>query len=153
MIAEAGLLRRVSRDLAGARVAALRQGLALMPMTDEPAGAFTDGGDAEVLGFGRLSAGFERTLGRWSVAGPLAYVEAEYFGGAGEQRAAVWADGTLVLGPLDVPVKRWFSRPVGPVSQALRRLGVRRRPGGDEFDAVGLGRHRHTDDWAASGAG
>ncbi|MGW1596321.1 hypothetical protein [Streptomyces sp. NPDC002343] len=120
-------------------------------MTDEPADAGTDRDGAGVPGFGRLSAGFERTLGRWSAAGPLAYVEAEYFGGAGEQRAAVWADGALVLGPLDVPVKRWFSRPVGPVSQALRRLGVRREPGGDEFDAVGLGRHRHTDDWAASG--
>ncbi|MFF7091912.1 hypothetical protein ACFY9A_05875 [Streptomyces rubradiris] len=69
----------------------------------------------------------------------------------GEERAAVWADGALVLGPLDVPVKRWFSRPVGPVSQALRRLGARRGLGRDEFDTVGLDRHRWTDDWAASG--
>ncbi|MFF5438484.1 hypothetical protein [Streptomyces achromogenes] len=151
MVAEDDVLRGVSRDVAEARVVALRQGLSLVPMTDELVDAVADGGDAEVLGFRRLSAGFERMLAGWSVAGPLAYVEAEYFGGVGEERAAVWADGALVWGPLDVPVKRWFSRPVGPVSQALRRLGARRGLGGDEFGAVGLDRHRWTDDWAASG--
>ncbi|MEU7086986.1 hypothetical protein [Streptomyces achromogenes] len=120
-------------------------------MTDELVDAVADDGDARVLGFQRLSAGFEGILAGWSVAGPLTYVEAEHFGGVGEQRAVVWADGDLVLGPLDVPVKRWFSRSVGPVSQALRRLGARRGIDGDEFDAVGLDRYRWTDDWAASG--
>ncbi|CAL9373163.1 hypothetical protein [Streptomyces sp. enrichment culture] len=153
VIAEDGLLRGVAGDVAGARVVGLRQGLSLVPMTDELVNAVAGGGGAEVLGFRRLSAGFERLLAGWSVAGPLAYVEAEHFGGVGEERAVVWAGGGLALGPLDAPVKRWFSRPAGPVSQALRRLGARRRRGGDEFDAVGLDRHRWTDDWAASGAG
>ncbi|WDM10583.1 hypothetical protein J3S85_02875 [Streptomyces lavenduligriseus] len=153
VIAEDGLPRGVARDVAGARVVGLRQGLSLVPMTDELVNAVAGGGGAEVLGFQRLSAGFERLLAGWSVAGPLAYVEAEHFGGVGEERAVVWAGGGLVPGPLDAPVKRRFSRPVGPVSQALRRLGARRRLGGDEFDAVGLDRHRWTDGWAASGAG
>ncbi|MGW2950472.1 hypothetical protein [Streptomyces eurythermus] len=152
VIAECGLLHGVSREVGRARVVTLRQGLALVPMTDELVDAVAGGGGTEALGFERLSAGFERMLAGWSVAGPVAYVEAEYFGGAGEERAAVWADGALAVGPLDVPVKRWFSRPVGPVSQALRRLGARRGLGGDEFDAVGLGRHRWTGDWAAYGA-
>ncbi|MDN3260744.1 hypothetical protein QWJ26_13150 [Streptomyces sp. CSDS2] len=153
VIAEDGLLRGVARDVAGARVVALRQGLSLLPMTDELVDARAGAGGTEVLGFQRLPAGFERTLAGWSVAGSLAYVEVESFGGVGEERAAVWAGGGLVLGPLDVPVKRWFSWPVGPVSQALRRLGARGGRGGDAFDAVGLDRHRWTEDWAASGAG
>ena len=70
-----------------------------MPMTDEVFDGVTDGSTAGDLGFGRLPGGFERLLAQWSVSGPVAYVEAEYFGGVGEQRAAVWADGALVLGP------------------------------------------------------
>ncbi|MFB7576979.1 MULTISPECIES: hypothetical protein [unclassified Streptomyces] len=119
-------------------------------MTDEVFDAVTDGSTAG-LGFWRLPGGFERLLAQWSAAGPVAYAEAEYFGGVGEQRAAVWVDGTLALGPLDAPTRRWFSRAVSPISQALRRLGARRGLGEDEFEAVGLDRHRNNDDWIPSG--
>ncbi|MFZ4239691.1 hypothetical protein ACOZGD_31515 [Streptomyces murinus] len=76
-------------------------------MTDEVFDAVTDGGTEGALGFWRLPGGFEKLLARWSAAGPVAYVEAEYFGGTGEQRAAVSADGELVLGPLGAPTKKW----------------------------------------------
>ncbi|MGW5611730.1 hypothetical protein ACWEWI_37895 [Streptomyces sp. NPDC003753] len=89
-------------------------------------------------------------LAQWSAAGPVAYVEAEYFGGVGEQRAAVWADGVLAVGPLDVPAKKWLSRAASPISQALRQLGARSGLGKDEFEAVGLDRHRNNDDWISS---
>uniref|UniRef100_A0AAU2VFF7 Uncharacterized protein n=1 Tax=Streptomyces sp. NBC_00003 TaxID=2903608 RepID=A0AAU2VFF7_9ACTN len=61
-----------------------------MPMTDEVFDAVTDGSTGAELGFWRLPGGFDGLLARWSAAGPLAYAEAEYFGGVGEQRAAVW---------------------------------------------------------------
>lgn len=150
VIAGDELLRAVSQDVPGARVAALHQGLLLMPMTDEVFDAVTDGSSGGALGFWRLPGGFEGLLAQWSAAGPVAYVEADYFGGVGEQRAAVWADGALVLGPLDVPTKKRFSRPVSPISQALRRLGARRSPGEDEFEAVGLDRYRDNDGWISS---
>ncbi|MFF4708709.1 hypothetical protein ACWC4D_08075 [Streptomyces sp. NPDC001288] len=121
-----------------------------MPMTDEVFDALTDGSDGRDLGFWRLPGGFDTLLAQWSTAGPTSYVEAEYFGGVGDQRAAVWADGVLALGPLDEPAKRRFSRPVSPISQALRRLGARRGPGEDEFEAVGLGRRRSNEDWISS---
>lgn len=35
-----------------------------------------------------------------------------------------------------------------PISRALARLGVTRAGARDEFDAVGLGRHRSTENWA-----
>jgi hypothetical protein len=131
-------------------LAPLRQGLSLMPMTDEVFDAVTDGGPAEVLGFWRLPGRFDTLLAQWSAAGPVAYVEAEYFGGTGSQRAAVWADGALAFGPVDVPARRRLSRTVSPISQALRRLGARRSPGEDEFDAVGMNRHRDNDGWISS---
>src|SRR5258708_22051255 len=70
-----------------------------MPMTDELFDAVTDG-SSDALGFWRLPGGFDRVLAGWSAGGPVAYVEAEYFGGTGTQRAVVWAGGVLVLGPL-----------------------------------------------------
>ncbi|PVC84266.1 hypothetical protein DBP20_17910 [Streptomyces sp. CS131] len=74
-------------------------------------------------------------------------MEAEHFGGAGRQRAAVWAVGSLTLDPLDEPTKQDLSRAVSPVSQALRRLGAQRGVGYDEFESVGLNRHRTNEDW------
>ncbi|MGC9381237.1 hypothetical protein [Streptomyces sp. MH13] len=150
VIAGDELLRAASRGVAGARVVPLRQGLSLMPMTDEVFGAVTDGSAVRALGFWKLPGGFEISLARWSAAGPVAYVEAEYFGGVGEQRAAVWADGALAVGPLDVPARKWMVRAVSPISQALQQLGVKRSLGGDEFEALGLGRHRNADDWMSS---
>ena len=37
----------------------------------------------------------------------------------------------------------------GPVNAALRAVGVVGTTGRDEFDEIGLGRHRQTDGWLA----
>ncbi|MER5950186.1 hypothetical protein ABT127_29450 [Streptomyces sp. NPDC001904] len=150
VIASDELLQVASREVPGSRVVPLRQGLSLMPMTDEVCDVVTDDSAEGDLGFWKLPGGFETRLAQWSSTGPVAYVEADYFGGVGEQRAAVWADGSLALGPLGEPEKKRFSRAVSPISQALRRLGARRSLGEDEFEAVGLDRHRTSDDWGTS---
>jgi hypothetical protein len=142
VIAGDELLRAAAQNVPGARVAFLGQGLSLLPMTDEVFDAVTDDLAGTALGFWRLPDAFERKLAEWSSAGPVAYVEAEYFGGVGEQRAVVWADGALAWGPSDRPATE-----VSPISQALRRLGAVSGQGQDEFTAVGLDRHRHNDGW------
>ncbi|CAG7643425.1 hypothetical protein [Actinacidiphila bryophytorum] len=147
VIAEERLLRAAVRDLAGAGATSLGQGLALMVMTDRLFDAVTDGSPVGDLGFWLLPGGFERTLAGWSTAGPVAYVEADFFGGVGEQLAAVWADGARVWGPLHTPVGQPFPAAGSPISQALRRLGAVAHAGGDEFSAVGLDRHRFSEDW------
>jgi hypothetical protein len=149
VIAGDELLRGASRDLPAARVAPLGQGLSLAPMTDELFDAVADGTDVDSLGFWRLPGGFDRLLAEWSAAGPVAYVEAEYFGGWGEQHAAVWACGAIVLGPLHLPEGQPLPPTGGPISQALRQLGVLTIATEDEFSAVGLDRHRHSEDWIA----
>ncbi|MGQ4483761.1 hypothetical protein [Streptomyces sp. SAS_276] len=145
VIAGDELLRASARSVSDAHVASLGQALSLLPMTDELFDAVTDGSDGSTLGFWRLPGGFDRTLAEWSAGGPVAYVEAEYFGGTGEQRAAVWADGALAWGPSDDR-----ARGLGPISQALRRLGATSGPGQDEFTAVGLDRHRDNAGWVAA---
>ncbi|WP_438306982.1 hypothetical protein ACSHXN_46420 (plasmid) [Streptomyces sp. HUAS TT11] len=148
VIAKGEVLRVASRDLPAARVASLGQGLSLIPMTDQLFDAATDGTEGP-LSFWRLPGGFDKRLADWSAAGAVAYVEAEYFGGVGEQHAAVWADGAVVLGPLHVPEGQPFGSAGSPISQALRGLGVVADAATDEFGTVGLDRHRHSEDWIA----
>ena len=103
----------------------------------------------ESLRFVWLPNGFDRVLAGWSAAGPVAYVEADYFGGVGSQRAVVWLRGEVrpraargraraaarARGQLDLP--------------RGGRLGVACDGALDEFYTVGLGRHRETGDWAS----
>jgi hypothetical protein len=147
VIADGEALRGVARDLPAARLASIGQGLSLMPITDALFDSVADGSGVGALGFWGLPGGFEKALAAWSAGGPVAYVEAEYFGGVGEQRAAVWDGGTIVLGPLHVEEGQPFPPAGSPISQALRRLGVVASAGEDEFSAVGLDRHRHGEAW------
>ncbi|MEU9229307.1 hypothetical protein AB0D40_33730 [Streptomyces massasporeus] len=149
VIADEEMLRVATRDLSAARLASIGQGLSLMPMTEALFEAVTDGSGDGTWGFRRFPGGFEKVLAGWSAGGPVAYVEAEYFGGVGEQRAAVWDAGTIVLAPLHVDEGEPFPPAGSPVSQALRRLGVVTRAGEDEFSAVGLDRHRHSGAWVS----
>ncbi|WP_155375733.1 hypothetical protein [Catellatospora vulcania] len=142
------LLREAAARQPGAFVVPLRQGLALIPMTDELFAAATDGSRGDGLRFWKLPGGFENVLAEWSKAGPLGYVEAGYAGGSGTQRAALWADGELSIGPMFVDVNEPFPAIGSPISQVLVFLGAtRRRRDPDEFVAVGLDRCRVTEDW------
>ncbi|EME55694.1 hypothetical protein [Amycolatopsis decaplanina] len=121
---------RLLDSVEGARFVSLGQNLSLMPVTET-----------------RFDTGL---LAKCSEHGAVAYVEAEYFGGVGTQAAQVWESGETVLGPLhlaeDEPTPAYGS----PISRALRRLSVRKGAHFDEFDAVGLGRHRGTGDWLSA---
>jgi hypothetical protein len=60
---------------------------------------------------------------------PFALVMTDYFGGAGGQWACVLTGGHRAPA-------------VSKINNALHHLGVRSNDGRDEFDTVGLGRHR-----------
>ncbi|MEU8611429.1 hypothetical protein AB0C29_25920 [Actinoplanes sp. NPDC048791] len=142
-IGDPGVLRPVVDRWPVAALVPLSAGLSLIPMTDELFDAAGGGPTSEALGFWKLPAGFEPER----VAGAVAYVEAEFFGGVGTQRAALWMSGRLALGPLFVGEDEHFAPAGSPISQVLARLGAGREGHHDEFDAIGLGRHRHTEDW------
>ncbi|MEH0509416.1 hypothetical protein QA942_37580 [Streptomyces sp. B21-106] len=149
VIAGEEVLNAAVRVLSAARLASLWQGLSLLPMTDALFDSLSEGVDTGALGFWRLPGGFAKTLADWSTAAPVAYVEAEYFGGVGEQQAVVWDGGAIVLGPLRVPEGRPLPPAGSAISQALRRLGVVAGAGEDEFTALGMERHRHVEGWIA----
>jgi hypothetical protein len=123
----------------------------MLPMTDALFDAVTVSGAPQLDGFWKApAAGFGRALAACSTNGPVAYVEAEYFGGTGEQSAVVWDAGQVVLSHLHLAEKALIPAVGTPISQALRWLGVAKGVHQDEFDAVGLGRHRDTEDWLPS---
>ncbi|MFF3558090.1 hypothetical protein ACFYXL_32300 [Streptomyces tsukubensis] len=98
-----------------------------------------------------LRADLPRTLSDLSQGGPVAQVEADFWGGDGHQTAALWRAGAREWGPVhtaefDGPRDDW------PINAALARLGVTRAaPGAPEyrdlFVEVGLGRGRNEEDW------
>ncbi|NEA26602.1 hypothetical protein [Actinomadura bangladeshensis] len=141
------VLRELAAGVPEARVVLLGQHLSLLPMTNALFDAVTVAGAPELDGFWKAPAGLGRLLAACSATGPAAYVEADYFGGTGTQSAQVWHAGKVVLGPLHKGEREMFAADGSPISQALRRLGAAKGDHVDEFDAVGLGRHRRTDDW------
>ncbi|WP_431679147.1 hypothetical protein [Kitasatospora sp. KL5] len=148
LLATAELLDVVAAEVPVAQVARLAQGLALIPMTERLHAVLDVPGDRVEPGFTRFPAGFGRRLEAWSQAGPIAYAEADYFGGSGTQQAAVWVHGRIELGPLRKEEGEPLPAEGSPISQALRRLGAAVEGGSfDEFDAVGLGRRRRSADW------
>jgi hypothetical protein len=90
--------------------------------------------------FSLLSPEGASCVGEVCAAGAFAYVEAEFFGGAGHQSAVGFRDGAIHLGPVAAR---------DAINQALRFLGVQPAGKQDEFDTVGLFRHRSTDAWYA----
>ena len=101
-----------------------RLSLPLLPLTDE--GVDTLPTTIQALG---------QTLSRQSL---VVYVEAESFGGAVTQAAAVFSGGVQLGGVNIAP---------DAINTALLGLGVRRSTLADEFEVAGLGAQRDTDRW------
>ena len=123
----------------GFRTVRLRCGLEMLPLTSElraeqqiPFFPLIDGNGAE-LPVTLLSL-FESL----DVQSPLAYVEAEYFGGEGTQAHALVSKGKLIR-PAMVSSTA--------INDALCYLGLDKAEFRDEFEAAGLDEHRDTDQW------
>ncbi|MEU1520360.1 hypothetical protein ABZ490_51120 [Streptomyces sp. NPDC005811] len=94
------------------------------------------------------------TLSDLSRGGPVAHVEADFWGGDGHQTAALWRAGVREWGPAHTsefggPREEW------PINAALARLGVvRADPDApdhrDLFVDVGLGQGRDDEDWRSA---
>jgi hypothetical protein len=138
-VAREEVLRARTAHLRSAYVAPLAQGFGFLPVTEEV--------DEET---GGAAAAYEQlfaltdALARLGAAmsrdeAAVAYVETDYFGGAGDQAAIAWKDGRIAFWPERASI--------GTVSDALRRIGVVKGDARDEFEAVGLDLHRGNADW------
>jgi hypothetical protein len=144
-VATLPVLERFRQDFPAFKVVALKQKLGLIPLTAEISQSLWD--QAPPFGsvvFQRLPQALTDYAARASQAGYLAYVEADYFGGAGHQAAVIWKDGQRERGPFLA-----YRLPLSdmPINYALRLLGVTIYQALDEFETVGLNAYRHTEDW------
>ena len=141
LIAARPVLERFARRHALHEPAGLAVGLAILPLRDSDLDSFLKGpysGDPE--GDYYLSEQFSEELRAASRGAAIMYFETEYFGGCGAQAAVLFQDGELIFGPA--------AAKFGPINGALKLLGVRAEPPArDEFETVGLGRHRTVEDW------
>ncbi len=103
--------------------------------------------------FERFTPAVEEWTKSLSGNGMVAYVEAEFFGGMGAHCAVVFNNGEIVFAP---SLTRWgqAGTPLNvksssdmAINKALRLLGVTGSGKSDEFDALGLGQHRRTENW------
>jgi hypothetical protein len=141
----AGSEALVRTSLGKGRTFPLSPQLAMLPLTKElrealalPFCPLTDEGAEPVLPPALLEV-----VQAASVGGKAAYIEAEFFGGVGLQ-ACLLSEGGIES-----------QRPhVGPmaINMALQFLGVQRGSAVDEFEAVGLGKYRSTEEWNQNGA-
>lgn len=119
-------LERLTTGIKNAKIVPLDvDGLGFLPRTDAILGEMKNGWYA----FGEKAQV------------PLAHVETDYFGGAGDQSAAVWDKGQKV----------YRRKATGAINEALRQIGVKEAGGMDRFDTVGLGKYRTNEDWAEHG--
>jgi hypothetical protein len=141
LIAQEPLLRRFSERHRLHAPIKLLQGLAILPLRDDDLDAFIPAPQSgRAPDFIYLSEQLMAVLREASSEGTLLYFETDYFGGFGGQGAAVFQNGVCVLGP--------ESAGIGPINRGLRWLGVRvQPPAPDEFETVGLHRHRDAEDW------
>jgi hypothetical protein len=144
IISKVSTLSKLSSSCQYARVCPLKQGFGLIPVVDqlfdELQSRYQDNAlqSTALVGFDRRSAAIACQLEEVSKSGPVAYVEAEFFGGEGGQSSIAWINGNVSFGPE-------HSRDA--INNVLRHLGVQATGNSDEFDALGLGRHRHTKKW------
>ena len=121
------------------KVVTLEQGLALLPISSQiqekyniPFLPLTD------LGIGKVPKSIVETLKKINPQNPIIYIEAEYFGGDGVQASVYWDEKqkescTIVSD--------------NAINQALKKMSVDKKNKIDEFEAIGLGKHRSTESW------
>ena len=104
----------------------LPQGYGLLPITSHVLDHL-GGDDARPFGevFWFLSSGVGTLARRISLAGGIAYLEAEIFGGTGTQAIVLWRNGQVCLGPVTTEFTASApdpsSSPQWPFNQAGRR--------------------------------
>ena len=135
----------------------------LVPVSERLRQALRADESEPVLGFEQLTPPLLAVCVAMSQERPVMYLHLEFHGGTGFHAAAIWDVGELVFGPsftANHPAEMQSdlyrvtrSRNEMAANERLRLLGVRCRPGFDEFTSVGLERHRWTDEWAGTQEG
>ncbi len=85
-------------------------------------------------GLDRFTEAVRELMERYSFHTKLAYIETDYFGGAGTQGGLLYENGSAAVAPQ--------VSGAGVINALLSELGVRCGSGKDEFDSLGLSKYR-----------
>ena len=134
-------LARIRHRAVTHRPVPLIDGIALVPL---PGDELAEAVDVHPYRIDDVTTELGPAIAFASMAGPVAFIHIASFGGTADEAVAVWRDGELVWQARaeDLDQERLSA-------EALRLVGVVATPGNDEFDTLGLGRHRETEDWIA----
>ncbi|TCJ13729.1 hypothetical protein EPD60_11565 [Flaviaesturariibacter flavus] len=133
-------VQHICRQYIFARGIPLGQEIFLVPLTEELQEQMNDmpGSAALMDGFEFLTQPIESVLVSASAAGPVAYAEVSFWAGEGNEAGIIWQDGSRV---------RTIRFGRGVINAILKYLGCTATEGLDEFDTMGFGMRRFTDDW------
>lgn len=149
-------LRVIAAVSPRARVFALAPGpeFLALPLTDEVHDDIhRQLGTGDWLATGAMLSSTDLVLAQRASRGlALAYVETDYFGGAGRQNALLWRDGALILQPAELASGASRPRSLWPINAVLRGLGVVAAASADEFETLGLALWRSNEAILANAA-
>lgn len=117
----------------------LNNGISMIPMTDELFDEINQMKHSSGISkFEFLTENIEQKTIKIIGNQELAYVESDFFGGEGGHIGILWRNGKReILTEFDK----------NSMNKILKLLGVNRTLLKDEFEIVGLGENRHTEDW------
>jgi hypothetical protein len=137
-IGKVATIQPLASRLPTAHIVALPHSFALIPLTDALAELFELDGFAEP--FWLLPKLLLAFATEFSSAGLLGYFEIDMFGSIGSRSAILWHNQEVILGPLT-------SENTVATERLFELLGVPTTQLHDRFTTLGLGRHRHLNDW------
>lgn len=132
-------LKVIEQQFTQAKLVLLNPQIALIPMTEKLFNEMNQDSKNNNIGkYEFLTTTIEQTILEIVKDCMVAYIEADYFGGQGVQSGIVWKAG-----------KRIFEQELGvdTINQILKLYGIVKLDPLDEFDTIGLGRHRNTEKW------
>jgi hypothetical protein len=140
----------------GAAAVPLSGGLSMLPVTADLIYRLDPGlvGDERIPDSWRLRKPVAALARMLSHDRRVLYVFSETFGGVGTKEAVAWHGGKSLYGPsgacdIEADLEPGYQlAPVNnPVNAGLSAIGVKAADGRDEYETVGLDRHRMTGDW------
>jgi|JI10StandDraft_1071094.scaffolds.fasta_scaffold171202_1 hypothetical protein len=115
------------------------QGLTIVPMTENLFNEMNNFSVSKTIDkFELLTEEIEKKIIIHTNNKKIAYVEAEYFGGEGGQMAICWEN---------LKRQQFLNFAQDRINQVLKDFGVVAQIGKDEFDTLGFGRYRFTNEW------
>jgi len=139
ILAKETVIDRLLAEIKAGKKIPLEQGFAMIPLDAKLADIIDPDKDSESIDdFIMLTDTLEKILLESLKEAKFAYLESEFFGGSGGHQGIVWEGGKRILK---------VSESYSGANRILRELGVRRTSQLDEFDCLGLGRHRSVYDW------